>query len=182
MRYRWMFQPNWYWVPLCILSLSSWSGLCHAAGDTSVRSPDTLPKPKIVKTIRFKTGTNRISDLRSLERFANWLRVKSDVKDIRIEGFHCDADRTKDGVKPEEVLDYLLLIARERAETVRSALIARGMDGRKFEIVPLGISEDSKTCKVIAMAFETEKKVETAPAASQLAKPVLKVDTVSGKN
>lgn len=159
-----------------------------SAADDAANPPP--PKPKYVKSIKFKTGTSRIADLKSLERFAGWLRVKSDVKNIRLEGFHCYADRKKDGVKPEEMLDYLLFIARERAEAVRAALIARGMDGRNFDIVPLGISEDPATCKVIAMALEpekkpeviSEKKPETAAVVPGTEKPALKVEAVSGKN
>ncbi|NBQ53821.1 MAG: hypothetical protein EBU49_09605, partial [Proteobacteria bacterium] len=60
----------------------------------------------------------------------------------------------------DEMLDYLLFIARERAESVRAALIARGMEGRRFDIVPLGMGEDPASCKVTAMAMQSEKRSE----------------------
>jgi hypothetical protein len=133
--------------------------LAASPGD-SVGAAKSMPKPKHVRSISFKPGTSKIADLKALDRFAGWLRVKTEVTDIRIEGFHCDADRKKDGVKPEDMLDYLLFIARERAEAVHSALVARGMESRKFDVVPLGMAEDPNTCKVIAMAMEPEQKPE----------------------
>ncbi|MEY4632569.1 MAG: hypothetical protein RIQ81_2689 [Pseudomonadota bacterium] len=155
-----------------------------APGD--VGAPKSMPKPKHVRTITFKQGTSKIADLKSLERFAGWLRVKTEVTDIRIEGFHCDADRRKEGVKPEEMLDYLLFIARERAEAVHSALVARGMESRRFEIVPLGIAEDPGSCKVVAMAMEPEKKPQPKADVAQggpvpEVKPALKVSGDLGK-
>lgn len=160
--------------------------LAYAApGD--VTAPKPMPKPKHVRTITFKQGTSKIADLKALDRFAGWLRVKTDVTDIRIEGFHCNADRIKEGVKPEEMLDYLLFIARERAEAVHSALVARGMESRRFEIVPLGIAENPGSCQVIAMAMEPEKKPEPKPGVGKGglgvdAKPALKVSGDLGKN
>ena len=131
-----------------------------AGPDISVDAPTPMPKPKFVKSITFKQGTSKISDLKALDRFAGWLRVKPDVMDIRLEGFHCEADRKKEGVSEDEMLDYLLFIARERAESVRAALIARGMDGRRFDIVPLGMADDPASCKVTAMAMQSEKRPE----------------------
>ncbi len=146
-----------------------------------------MSKPKFVKTITFKQGSSKISDLKTLDRFAGWLRVKTEVNDIRLEGFHCDADRKKEGVSSEEMLDYLLFIARERAEAVRAALIARGMEGRRFEVVPLGMADDPAVCKVVAMALEPEKKTELKPdqggtPGAVPAKPALKVSGDLGKN
>ena len=140
-----------------------------------------MAKPKFVKSITFKQGSSKIADLKALERFAGWLRVKTDVTDIRLEGFHCDADRKKEGVVADEMLDYLLFIARERAEAVRAGLIARGMEGRKFEIVALGMADDPATCKVTAMALEPEKKPEVKLEAKPGAKPALKVSGELGK-
>ena len=131
-----------------------------AGAEINVDAPMPMPKPKFVKSITFKQGTNKISDLKALDRFAGWLRVKTDVMDIRLEGFHCEADRKKEGVSEDEMLDYLLFIARERAESVRAALIARGMDGRRFDIVPLGMADDPASCKVTAMAMQSEKRPE----------------------
>jgi hypothetical protein len=132
--------------------------IAAAAPGSGVAPAKTMPRPKFVKSILFKQGSSKISDLKTLDRFAKWLQFKQDVTDIRLEGFHCEADRKKEGVSNEEMLDYLLFIARERAEAVRAALIARGMEGRKFEIVPLGIADDPAVCKVIAMAMEPVKK------------------------
>ena len=140
-----------------------------------------MAKPKFVKSIAFKQGSSKIADLKALERFAGWLRVKTDVTDIRLEGFHCDADRKKEGVVADEMLDYLLYIARERAEAVRAGLIARGMEGRKFEIVALGMADDPATCKVTAMALEPEKKPEVKLETKLEAKPALKVSGELGK-
>lgn len=158
------------------LCLALPSGLLAAApvpgGDSGTAKP--MARPKFVKSIVFKQGSSKIADLKSLERFAGWLRVKTEVTDIRLEGFHCDADRKKEGVNDDEMLDYLLFIARERAEAVRAALIARGMEGRRIEIVPLGMGDDPAVCKVIALALEPEKKPEAA-------KPALKVSGDLGK-
>lgn len=140
-----------------------------------------MAKPKFVKSIAFKQGSSKIADLKALERFAGWLRVKTDVTDIRLEGFHCDADRKKEGVVADEMLDYLLFIARERAEAVRAGLIARGMEGRKFEIVALGMADDPATCKVTAMALEPEKKPEVKLETKLESKPALKVSGELGK-
>jgi hypothetical protein len=174
-------------VTLAVLvGLSATVGYAVAANPgENVSAPKPMPKPKHVRSISFKPGTSKISDLKSLDRFAGWLRVKTEVTDIRIEGFHCDADRKKEGVKPDEMLDYLMFIARERAEAVHSALVARGMESRKFEIVPLGIAEDPNSCKVIAMAMEPEKKPEPKPdpqVTGQGQKPALKVSGDLGKN
>lgn len=148
-----------------------------AGPDISVDAPKPMAKPKFVKSITFKQGTSKISDLKALDRFAGWLRVKTDVTDIRLEGFHCEADRKKEGVSEDEMLDYLLFIARERAESVRAALIARGMDGRRFDIVPLGMADDPASCKVTAMALEPEKK----PEAKLELKPALNISGELGK-
>lgn len=141
-----------------------------------------MPKPKFVKSIHFKQGSSKIADLKTLERFAKWLQFKSDVTNIRIEGFHCEADRKKEGVSNDEMLDYLLFIARERAEAVHAALIARGMEGRKFEIVPLGMSDDPAVCKVVAMAMEPAKKPEAKVDNQPQAKPALPESKNLGKN
>lgn len=148
-----------------------------AGAEINVDAPMPMAKPKFVKSITFKHGTSKISDLKALDRFAGWLRVKTDVMDIRLEGFHCEADRKKEGVSEDEMLDYLLFIARERAESVRAALIARGMDGRRFYIVPLGMADDPASCKVTAMALEPEKK----PEAKLDLKPGLNVGGGLGK-
>lgn len=160
-------------------------GVLFAGPGKSIDAPKAMARPKFVKSITFKQGSSKISDLKALERFAGWLRVKTEVTDIRLEGFHCEADRKKDGVKADEMLDYLLFIARERAEAVRAALIARGMEGRRFEIVPLGMGDDPGSCKVTAMALEPEKKPDLKPigmsGVKPDVKPTLKVSGELGK-
>ncbi len=170
-----------FFLIAALAAIMSGSEISLAGQVTSVDAPKPMAKPKFVKSIAFKQGTSNISDLKSLDRFAGWLRVKTDVMDIRLEGFHCEADRKKEGVTDDEMLDYLLFIARERAESVRAALIARGMEGRRFDIVPLGMGEDPASCKVMAMALEPEKKSEAKPEAKLEAKPPLNVSGELGK-
>lgn len=157
-----------------------------ASGSTKVPGGDAgpakpMPRPKLVKSIVFKQGTSKISELKTLDRFARWLQFKQDVTDIRLEGFHCEADRKKEGVSSEDMLDYLLFMARERAEAVRAALIARGMEGRNFQIVPLGMADDPGVCKVIAMAMEPEKKPE-AKVEAKSSKPDDKAEAKASAN
>ena len=156
--------------------------IAAAAPGSGVTPAAPMPKPKFVRSIHFKQGSSKISDLKTLDRFAKWLQFKSDVTHIRIEGFHCEADRKKEGVSDYEMLDYLLFIARERAEAVHAALIARGMEGRKFEIVPLGMSDDPAVCKVVAMALEPEKKPESKAEIKPETKPDLPEARNLGKN
>ncbi len=167
---------------LAIATLRAVESFAGPVPGADVGSAKPMPKPKMVKSILFKQGTSKIADLKTLDRFAKWLQFRQDVIDIRLEGFHCEADRKKEGVSSEDMLDYLLFMARERAEAVRAALIARGMEGRNFHIVPLGMGDDPNVCKVIAMAMEPEKKPEPRQDAKADAKPALKEAGTLGKN